>query len=326
MVTRLYALGFALASAGLGTVAAAGQDMAVRVEAIRLLERANAVSRPAQQMPIHREEVTFKAYGLDGSTKEGRADSLHDGDIERFETIFGSYHAVSIHYPDKIVQNDYEPTPPEVQELDHLIPLLLGRFDKSDTIHQIRPATVAGRPAKCIEFETLNGRTRESNEICVDEQRGTLVRWNVGDELVEDTDYVEFEGVWLPTHIRHFINGRLRMEVEQKFTVVKGPIDWAALTPPNSSTLTACQEYRRPFVQSNPQPAAAGPGPWYDVHVNGVIQADGRVSEASVFPKGRPDLEKQAVQIVSTWVFTPALCNGKAIPVEAHLVVHFPPN
>jgi hypothetical protein len=34
---------------------------------------------------------------------------------------------------------------------------------------------------------------------------------------------------------------------------------------------------------------------------------------------------KQAVQIVSEWVFSPGLCNGKPIPVVADLVVHFPP-
>jgi len=31
------------------------------------------------------------------------------------------------------------------------------------------------------------------------------------------------------------------------------------------------------------------------------------------------------VQIVSGWVFSPAVCNGKAIPVAADLVVNFPP-
>jgi hypothetical protein len=30
------------------------------------------------------------------------------------------------------------------------------------------------------------------------------------------------------------------MEVEQTFSVIDGPIDWAALTPPNPATLHAC--------------------------------------------------------------------------------------
>ena len=301
------------------------QDMPVRVEAIQLLERANAVSRPAHMMPNHRQEVTFRAYGLDGTTRDGTSNNIYSGDSERYETVFGNYHAISLHFPDKIVQNGYQPPPPETLELDSLTPLLIGRFDKSDTIYSITPATLFGRRAKCIHFETVNGRMHQSNEICVDEELGTLIRWNVGEDLIENTDFSLFEGIWLPARIRHYVNGKLRMDIQQKFSVIDGPIDWAALTPPNPDTLRACQQYRRPIIQSAPQPASAGPGPWYDVHVHGVIGEDGHVREAAVLPEGRDDLEKQAVQIVSGWVFSPGVCNGKPIPVAADLVVHFPP-
>lgn len=304
----------------------AAQDIAVRVEAVRLLERANAVSRPTQMMPNYRHDLTFRAYGLDGTTKDGRFIGIFSGDIERYESFFGDYHAISIHYPDKIVQNsDYQPAPMETMEMDKLTPLLVGNFDKSDTIHSITSANLLGRPARCIQFETVNARTHESNEICVDEELGTLIRWNVGEDSIEDADYSQFEGVWWPAHIRHYINGKLRMEIEQTFSVIDGPIDWAALTPPNPATLHTCHQYRRPIIQSAPQPASAGPGPWYDVKVHGVIGGDGRVHEAAVLPSGRPDLEKQALQIVSTWVFSPGLCNGKPFTVDANLVVHFPP-
>jgi len=301
------------------------QDMPVRVEAIRLLERANAVSRPARVMPNYRLEVTFRAYRLDGSTQDGTYSVIYSGDKERYDIAFGNYHAISLHFPDKIIQNAYQPPPPEALEVDKLIPVLLGRFDKSDTIHSITPATLFGRSAKCIQFETVNGRNLESNEICVDEELGSLIRRNVGEDLVENTDYSPFEGVLLPAHVRHYINGKLRMEIEQKFSVMDGPIDWAAMTPPNPVTLQACPQYRRPIIQSAPQPVAAGAGPWYDVQVRGVIGEDGHVHEASVLAAGREDLEKQAVEIVSRWVFSPAVCNGKPIPVSADLVVHFPP-
>ena len=301
------------------------QDMPIRVEAVRLLERANGVSRPGNVLSNRKYEVTFRAYRLDGTTQDGVFNVIRSGDIERYETVFGGYHAISIHYPDRIVQNDYQPPPPETLEVDGLTPLLIGQFDKSDTIHSITPATLFGRRAKCIHFETVNGRTRQSNEICVDEELGMLVRWNVGEDLIENTDYSPFEGLLLPTRIRHYISGKLRMEIEQKFSVIPGPIDWAALTPPNPHTLRACQQYRRPIIQSAPQPASAGAGPWYDVQVQGVIDEHGHVIEAAVLPVGRAELEKEAVQIVSGWVFSPGLCNGEPIPVYADLVVHFPP-
>jgi hypothetical protein len=56
-----------------------------------------------------------------------------------------------------------------------------------------------------------------------------------------------------------------------------------------------------------------------------VIREDGHVYEAAVLAAGRDDLEKQAIQIASTWVFSPGVCDGTPIPVIADLVVHFPP-
>lgn len=301
------------------------QDMPTRVEAVQLMERANGVIRPSHIMPNLKLQATFRAYGLDGSVKEGTFEAVYTVDSEWYETVFGNYHAISLHFPDRIVQNDYQATPPEITELEGLTPLIIGHLDKSDTIHSIIRATLFGRRAKCIQFETVNGRTHQLNEICMDEELGSVVRWNVGEDLVELTEYFQLEGVLHPAHIRHYIDGKLRMEIEQKFTVINGPIDWAALTPPKPTVLTTCAQYRRPFIQSAPQPPNAGAGPWYNVQVHGVIGKDGHVYQAAVLPAGRPDLEKQAVEIVSGWLFSPGICGEKPIDVDGQFVVHFPP-
>ena len=310
----------------ISSLSAYAQDLAVRTEAVKLMEHANAVSRPTHRTRPHKEETTFRAYRIDGTTMDGRADNLIDGDIERYETTFGDFHSISLHFPDRIVQNDSPSEPAEAFELEKLTPLLIGRFDKSDIIHSITPATLNSRPAHCVQFETVNGRTRQpANEICFDDELGALVRWNVAEDLIEDTDYVSFEGVLMPQTIRHYINGQLRMEIKQVFSVVEGPIDWDALTPPNAHRLTTCHDYKTPVIQSVPQPSDAGPGPWYDVRVHGAIGPDGHVHQAVVLPAGRPDLEKRAVEIVSSWVFSPALCNGRPTIIGTDFVVHFPP-
>jgi hypothetical protein len=302
------------------------QDLSVRVEAVKLMEHANAVSHPTHRTRNHKEEITFRAYRLDGTTIDGRADNIIAGDIERYETTFGDFHSISIHFPDRIVQNDFPPEPAETLELEKLTPLLIGHFDKSDIIHSITPATLSGRSAKCVQFETVNGRTQQpANEICFDNELGTLVRWNVAEDLIEDTDYVSFEGVLMPRTIRHYINGKLRMEVKQEFSVMEDQIDWAALTPPDAHPLRMCYDYKPPAIQSAPQPTDAGPGPWYDVKVHGAIGLDGRVQQATVLPAGRPDLEKRAIEIVSSWVFSAPLCNGKPTIIGTDFVVHFPP-
>jgi Gram-negative bacterial TonB protein C-terminal len=301
-----------------------GQDIAVRVEAERLVERANGVSHPVHALYVQ-SEVRFRTYAPDGSARDGRFDTIHAGDIERYEMVLGDYHRVAIHYPDRIVQDGDESEPPEFTEVGRLTPLLIGRFDMSDTVHSIIPATISGRAAKCVRFETVVGRTHQSNEICVDDELGVLLRWNVGEDLIEDSEYSSFEGVLLPTRIRHYIDGKLRMEIEQKFTVMEDPIDWAALTPPNAVTVRSCHPYHAPVRESTPQPASAGPGPWYDVTVEAAIGPDGHVYQAKVLPRGRADLESQAIQIVSGWIFKPGLCSGRPTTVSADLVVHFPP-
>lgn len=302
------------------------QEMSVRVEAIRLLEHATAVSSPSHIRANHRQETTFRSYAPDGTIKDGTFDVIYTSDSERYETIFGDYHAISLHFPDRIVQNGYAPPPPETLSVFRLTPIVIGRFDQSDVIESISAATLHGRPAKCIQFQTINGKTYQPNEMCLDSELGTLVRRSVGDELVEDTDYVSIQGVWLPTHILYYVNGKLRLEMEQKFTIIDGPIDWAALTPPNPTILTGCRQYSRPTIQLAPQPAAAGAGPWYDVKVHGTIGEDGHIHHAATLSAGRPDLEQEAVSIVSQWTFSPAVCNGKPIPVAGTFIVHFPPH
>ena len=215
------------------TVQLNAQDMPIRVEAIRLLERGNAVSRSTRILPNRKLDVTFRAYSPDGTAKDGTYSVIYAVDSERYETHFGDYNSISIHLPDRIVQSEYIPPPIESLDVYHLAPVVNGRFDESDIINSITPATLFGRHAKCIQFETVFGRTHQSNEICLDDELGTIIRRHVGEELVECTDYFSFEGVLFPAHMRRYINGTLRMELEQKFTVIDGPVDWATLTPPH---------------------------------------------------------------------------------------------
>ncbi len=301
------------------------QDMPVRVEAIRLLERGNAVSRSSRVLPNRKLDLTFRAYEPDGTAKDGTYSVIYAVDSERYETHFGDYNSISIHLPDRIVQSEYVPPPIESLEVYHLAPVVNGRFDESDIINSITPETLFGRHAKCIQFETVFGRTHQSNEICLDDELGTIIRRRVAEELVECTDYFSFEGVLFPAHMRRYINGTLRMELDQKFTVIEGPVDWAALTPPHPQIILACTQYRRPIVQSAPQPPSAGPGPWHDVEVHASIGADGRVHDPTAVSAGRPDLEQQAVQIVSGWIYSAPTCDGKPTAASASLIVHFPP-
>jgi hypothetical protein len=72
-------------------------------------------------------------YGLDGTTKEGHFNAIYGNDGDRDEFNFGDYHGIRLSYQGKMLQNTYQSYPPELSEVDHLIPLHIGRFDQSDT-------------------------------------------------------------------------------------------------------------------------------------------------------------------------------------------------
>jgi hypothetical protein len=300
------------------------QDISVRVEAVQLIDHAYAVCSTTKALPDYKQEVTFRVYGPDGITRDGSYNMIVSGTTEWTEVTFGDYHLINLQRPDKTLKSTTVPPPMETLEMLKLVPLTIGRFDHSDTIQSITPATISGRPAKCIHFETINGKTQQSNEVCVDAEQGPVLRWNVGDQLVEDSEYYMFEDVWRPARVRQYRNGKLHMELEQKLSLIDGPIDWESLTPKNAATYVQCQKYERPLIQSAPQPSTAGAGPWYDVKVHGNIGTDGRVHDIEVQAAGRPELEKQAIQIASQWVFSPAMCDGKPTSALANLIVHFP--
>ena len=75
---------------------------------------------------------------------------------------FGDYHAVIVTSGDKVSQHHTTAVPPEVRELRRQLPIHLGRFDQSD-IKAIQEGNVLGRPAKCIEFDTLTNGAMQNN-------------------------------------------------------------------------------------------------------------------------------------------------------------------
>ena len=59
------------------------------------------------------------------------------------------------------------------------------------------------------------------------------------------------------------------------------------------------------------------------VVLTAIIRADGRVSDIAVAKSLVPQLDQNAAQALSAWVFRPALKNGQAIDLEAVITVAF---
>lgn len=299
------------------------QDAQVRADAVRLLERATAASTPWN--PPHSERVdTFRAFS-DSGVQEGTFTHvvIHGTGI-RDEFNFGDFHQVVVHTEKNVaIGGSAHILPAELILLLRITPTYFVRFDHEDVIRSISDRDVNGRPAHCIEFDTIAGEKSDSNELCVDASNSTLLSGKLGDHSFEMSDYFPFGGVLMPGTIRYWRNGNEILEITQTITALENPSPNLLAAPPDAKILTRCKTFRRPFGVSMPQPKPGNRGGEVDIVVRGVIGTNGRVSDALIQNSDRPDLNAEALQTVQQWVFTPRMCNGTPNSTEASFTLHF---
>ena len=302
------------------------EDIKLRDQAVHLLEVANAVSLPGA-LPNYEYVVTFRVHEADGTVKEGTMTRVSAGAVGRRDEItFGDYHTVIVLSGNRYSESSTTVMPAQVREVRRQLPIRLGRFDQEDVIRSIDGASVLGRPAKCINFDTHFGNTLQTNQICVDSERGTLLRWQVGDEVIENTDYFQIGNLWEPGHTRRFERGVVQLEIEQNMKAIEGPMDPNIFSPPSQhwNTLYSCSTMRRPVGISTPMPPGGNAGKDItDVIVHGRVMADGTVAGVQIESSPRPDLNAEALKVVSSWKFLPLLCNDRPANLEGDFVVHF---
>ena len=301
------------------------EDPALRQAAVQLLEKANAVSTIAVH-PNLEQTVTFRSFDL-AESGEGQFHRTWAGkDGHRDDTRFGTYYLLNIWLPDQlIVKGEGPQTPGVVLRMKKSIPIRLVMFDHEDIIRSITDAGIGGRPASCIDFDTVFGGKTQANQICVDKQLGVLLRFRDGSDTYENSEFFAFAGAYLPGRIDISHNGQPLLEVHQKFTPIEGAIDPAIFEPPAGAEIRSkCKESRRAFGVTMPQPPAGNNGTeTIDVKLHGFVGRDGRVINPYVVESDRPDLNAEAVKLVSTWTYTPGLCDGRPNVQQFTFVVHF---
>lgn len=300
------------------------EDMQLRQEAVRLMEKADAVTT-SLHLPNLERTSTFRVFGTESSVMEGVFTRVViQGIGRREETTFGNYHSVEVWTENGTTSTETsEVEPREVRLIKGLTPIWRGHFDHEDVIHAINPQTVNGRSARCIEFDTIAGQRTDNNEICVDVANGTLLRAKVGTVLVENSEFFAFAGALLPAKISYSRAGVLRMTISQSMTELTEATANVLAAPPGAQTHNYCKTYRRPFGTQMPQPKAGTGGTDTDIIVRGIIGEDGRIHDAVVQSSDRRDLDQEALNLIQQWVFTPALCDGQLNWTEASFALHF---
>jgi TonB family protein len=294
---------------------------------VQLLEHANAASTPVVR-PASEAVSTFRWFDQDGSAEDGTATfTIVPGTGRRVEWHFGNFHLINVHTGRTLaVSGENAGTiPAAVKRVGDLFPMRLVSFDHADTIRSIVDSEVRGRPARCIEFDTTYGGKTSANEICIDKETGTMTRFQDGADSTEYSEWFQFAGAYLPGRTDVFRQGIQLLEIHSTQTAIEGKVDENVFVPPpDSEVRTRCAQVRRPFAQSVPQPPSGNSGAeTTDVLLHGTIWKDGGVRNIVVDQSDRPDLNEEAIQTVSRWLFTPAVCDGKKTNWEANFVIHF---
>jgi len=301
----------------------ASQDLKVREEAVRLLERADAVSSSPKLPNLERVDA-FRAFGGDGVREGSFSRVVIQGTGTREEYIFGEFHLVNVRTQKQVAAAGTPGmVPAELINVLRITPISRLRFDGEDVIHAITERPVAGRGARCIEFDTIRGQHTDNNEICVDSANGTLLLQKLGGELAEYSDFFPFAGALMPGKIMYSVGGVQKIEISQTITELTAA-DANVLAPPmNAQMHKLCTTYRRPFGVSMPQPQPGTGAGTADVVVRAMVGADGKVYDATVQNSERDDLNTEALSLAKRWTFVPSMCDGHPDSHEADLMLHF---
>jgi hypothetical protein len=297
------------------------EDPAVRAEAVRLLERANQVSEPSV-WPANEMTLRFHiAAPVAGDPYDGEYVSSSGGaGLRRQHWRFGAYEYTQIRNGPRVaVTGSRAPQPALVNLLTELAPISLIRFDNQDVIRSIADSSP---DARCIQFDTVTGDRLQSNEVCVDPRNGWLLSVRIGDTLTRNSNFFPFQGSFLPGHIERWSAGRKVIELEESL-VLKNDYPEDYFMVPENSAVHICQEFRRAFEVNTPQPPPGASIQITDIRLQGLIGTDGRVSTLKPLDSSRPDLNEEAIKLVSTWTYQPATCEGKTVTWGTTFTVHF---
>jgi TonB family protein len=299
------------------------QDIKVREEALRLLERASLVSTQVQRPNSERVDK-FRVFS-DSGVQEGSFSRVVIQNVgRREEWIFGTYHLLNVWTQKHVaVVGASNMIPPELIRVTRVAPMNLVHFDGEDIIHNIVERDLYGRKAKCVEFDTVKGQQTQNNELCVDAQTGVLLEEKLGPDLIENDDFFPFAGALMPGKITYSSVGMNKIEITQSIVELAGSDANVLASPAGAELHTICGSFRRPFGITMPQPKAGNGGTDTDIMVRASVGVDGNVYETSVQSSDRPDLNEEAIAVAKQWHFTPALCDGKTLQKTVEFSLHF---
>ena len=158
--------------------------------------------------------------------------------------------------------------------------------------------------------------------MCVDPHEGWLLSIRIGDTVTRNSEYFAFQGAYLPGHVEKWSAGQKVIEFEQSI-VAKSEFPADFFDPGADASAYVCQQFRRAYAINTTQPPAGASILITDIRLQGIIDDKGRVVNLKALDTAHPELNEEAIKLVSTWTFQPATCDGNTVMWGTTFTVHF---
>jgi hypothetical protein len=306
-------------SATLTTEATPAENQQLRAEAVRLMEQANRATTPTT-WPANEQTVHFRiGHPEPGQPLEGDYTSaaVTPGQ-RRQEWHYGTFSEVQVRNGSGFTVLQAEGTSPGfLPKIAELTPAWHGHFDHEDIIRSIAEN---GDGNKCIEFVTVFGDRHQQNEVCVSALNGWLESIRIGDKVIRNSNFFPFSNAALPGHVEEWVGGSMVMTVDQTIVPKEFPPDFFGAP----KVTKGCTISTRPSPINIPQPEQQSVSTnVVDVVLNGLVDTQGHTTQLKPLDNLYPDLNHEAVDLVSKWTYAAGSCNGVATTWGERFVVHF---
>src|ERR1035441_8638365 len=174
---------------------------------------------------------------------------------KRWEFTYGTYKFIKVQDAgDAATYRSESAEPATLTSVRKLVPAFHGRFEPAGIIRRIADATEDGRPARCIDFDTLKGEQQQSGQVCLDAPNGFLLSVRQGDETIRQSAYFPFNNASLPGHIERWVGNEKLLEIDSRVVVrTNYPPEYFDY-PQDAKIDNGCREFHRAFADRTPQP------------------------------------------------------------------------
>lgn len=190
------------------------------------------------------------------------------------------------------------------------------RLREGEKVKKIRDRKSKATKLRCVELARKGGTKRE---LCVELERGVLIREVLGQGKYEYEDYLTLGNRVFPRVIRS-AGGPMGAEIEVEELVELPSVDGSLFKPPSQAQAWGwCPDPVRPRRLTDTGIISPQDGSRSEIVAYATIDADGRLANIKVLSTTSPAFERTMLEVWKKVRYQPQTCDG--VPVETETIL-----